>query len=57
MTDSFKAVMTNNYFSNHHKYCKVEITANDINELNRICGMLNLLRADKIPFKEDKVND
>lgn len=51
MTDTYKAVMDNGYYSNYKKYWKVTIEANDLNELNNVCSAINLIRKGKDDVK------
>lgn len=48
MTDTFRAVMSNDYFSHQKKHWRVTIEANNLNDLNNICSAINLIRNGKL---------
>ena len=44
MSDIYKAIIDNGYFSNSPKYWKVIIECNNLNDLHNICSAIHLIK-------------
>ena len=44
MTEKYTATITNDHYDFHKKYWKVEVKANSLEELNRVCEQIRSLK-------------
>lgn len=47
MSEKFKAVIDNDYFTTGDKYWRVTIEANNLNTLNEICNVLHFMNKNR----------